>query len=91
MFIATTFRSLQHAKIFADIPGFPSTSVITGDDLQPDLLLQLSDISLYILDFTVGYESSLGSNAERKKQKYGELVQQLKNDYDKVNFVSRSK
>ena len=34
MFIATTFRSLQHAKIFADIPGFLSTSVINGDDLR---------------------------------------------------------
>ena len=28
--------------------------------------------------------------AERKKQKYRELTQQLKNDYDKVNFVNLS-
>ena len=90
MLIATTFRSLQHAKIFADIPGFFSTSVITGDDLRPDLLLSLSNKSLYILELTVGYESNLGSNAERKKQKYRELEQQLKNKYDKVNFVNLS-
>ena len=88
MFIATTLRSLQHAKIFADIPGFLSTSIITGHDLRPDLLLSLSNKSLYILELTVGYESNLRSNAERKKQKYRELVQQLRNDYEKVNFVN---
>ena len=65
MFIATTFRSLQHANIFTDIPGFLGTSVITGDDLRPDLLLSLSNKSLYILELPVGYESNLGSNAER--------------------------
>ena len=90
MFIATTLRSLQHAKIFADIPGFLSTSIITGHDLRPGLLLSLSNKSLYILELTVGYESNLRSNAERKKQKYRELVQQLKNDYEKVNFVNLS-
>ena len=90
MFTATTFRSLQHAKIFADIPGFLSTSIITGHDLQPDLLLSLSNKSLYILELTVGYESNLRSNAERKKQKYRELVQQLTNEYEKVNFVNLS-
>ena len=90
MLIATTFRSLQHAKIFADIPVFLSTSVITGDDLRPDLLLSLSNKSLYILELTVGCESNLGNKAERKKQKYWELTQQLKNDYDKINFVNLS-
>ena len=91
LIIATTFRSLQHAKIFADIPGFPSTSIIIGHDLRPDLLLSLSNKSLYILELTVGYVSNLRGNAERRKQKYRELVQQLKNDYEKVNFVNLSK
>ena len=39
---------------------------------------------------TVGYKSNLRSNAGRKEQKYRELVQQLKNDYEKVNFVNIS-
>ena len=38
----------------------------------------------------MGYESNLRSNAERKKQKYRELVQQLKNDLEKVNFINLS-
>jgi len=88
MFIATTTRLLQHAKIFADIPGFPSTSIITGHDLQPDLLCSLSNKSLYILELIVGYECNLRSNAERKKETYREMVQQLKKDYEKVNFAN---
>ena len=39
----------------------------------------------------MGYGSNLGSNAKRKKQKkYRELVQQLKSEHDKVNFVNLS-
>ena len=67
-FIATTFRSLQHAKSFASNPGFLSTSIITGHDLRLDLI-SLSNKSLYILELTVGYESNLKSNSKRKKQK----------------------
>ena len=78
MLIATTFRSLQHAKIFADISGFLSTSGITGNDLRPHLLLSLSNKSHYIVELTMGYESNLERNAERKKQKYKEMLQQLK-------------
>ena len=43
-----------------------------------------------MLELTVGYESNLGSKAERKKQKNRELAYQLKNDYDKVTFVNLS-
>ena len=74
MLNATIFRSLQHAKIFADIPGFPSTSVITGNDLRPDLLLSLFNKSLYTSELTVEYESNLENNAKRKEQKHKELV-----------------
>ena len=87
MFIAILFRSLQHAKTFVDIPEFLSISVITGDDLLPDLLLLLSNKSLYILELTVGYEPDLGSNAERQTKIQG---LQLKNDYYEVNFVNLS-
>ena len=33
LFIATTFQSLQQANIFVEIPGFISSSVVTGDNL----------------------------------------------------------
>ena len=65
------FRSLQHEKIFADIPRFISSSVITGDYLRRDLLLSISNELLYILELTVGFESNLKSNAERMQQNLG--------------------
>ena len=42
------------------------------------------------LELTVGYESNLRRNTRRKKQLYRELVQQINNDYEKVNFVNLS-
>ena len=41
-----------------------------------------------LLELTVGYESNLRCNPERKKQKYGGTGAATKNDYDKVNFVN---
>ena len=44
--------------------------------LRPDLLISVSDEWLYILELTVGFESNLRTNAERKAQKYRDLVLQ---------------
>ena len=43
--------------VFADIPGFISSSVIIGDDLRPDLLLSTSNEFLYILELTLGFKN----------------------------------
>ena len=93
LFLCSLQQHLDHCsmlRFFSDISGFLSTSIITGHNLRPDLLLSLSNKSRYILELTVGYKSNLRSYAERKKQIYRELVQQLKNDYEKVNFVNFS-
>ena len=49
------------------------------------LRILLQDHKIYVIIIII-----LGNNAERKKQKYWELTQQLKNDYDKINFVNLS-
>ena len=90
LFIAKSFQSLQHAKIFADIPGVISSSVVTGDDLRPDLLISISDEWLYILELTVGFECNLRTNAERKAQMYRDLVLQQSNKYTNVKFINLS-
>ena len=41
-FIAKTFQSLQHANIYDDARGSISFSIVTGDDLPPDLLPSIS-------------------------------------------------
>ena len=90
LFIAKSFQSLQLAKIFADIPGYISPSVLTGDDLRPDLLISISEEWLYILELTVGFESNLSTNAERKAQKYRDLVLQQSHKYANVKFINLS-
>ena len=89
-FISKFFQSLQHAKIFADIPGYISPFVVTGDDLRPDLLISVSEEWLYILELTVGFESNLRTNPERKAQKYRDLVLQQSNEYANVKFINLS-
>ena len=90
LFIAKTFQSLRLANIFADLPGFISSSVVAGDDLRPDLLLSISDEWLSIIELTVGFESNLKTNAERKVQKYRDLVQQQSNKYKNVKLINLS-
>jgi len=80
-FIAKTFQSIPSSTLYADIPGFTSPSVITGDSLRPDLLLHFQKKCLYIIELTVGFESNLAKNANRKKVKYLDLVNQLKDNY----------
>ena len=51
-------RYRQLGNIYADIPEFRNPSILTGDVYRPDLLLVTPDKSLYIVELTVGYETS---------------------------------
>jgi hypothetical protein len=55
--------------LYADLPGYISPSVLTGDELRPDLLITLENKCIYILELTVGFEFNLLANATRKRQK----------------------
>ena len=69
-FIASILKSVNHSNLYADLPSYISPSVLTGDELRPDLLITLEDKCIYILELTVGFESNLLTNATRKRQKY---------------------
>ena len=72
-----TLQSVHGYNLFADLPGFRSPSVITGDSFRPDLLLACSNNSiLYFVELTVGYESNLVSNIKRKRNKFQELMKE---------------
>ena len=64
-FISNNIPSQHFQNIFADLPGFPNPSIITGDTYRPDLLLMTKNNCLYILELTVGYETKLQNNIER--------------------------
>ena len=81
-FIAQALRPTINSKIFADLPGYNSPSIITGDAFCPDLLLSIFSDCLYILELTVGYESNRQKNVDRKQAKYKDLIA------EKVNTLS---
>ena len=58
-FIASILKSVNHSNLYADLPGYISPSVITGDELRPDLLITLENKCIYILELTVGFEYSV--------------------------------
>ncbi len=81
---------MERSKIYVDLPGFISPSVITGDELRPDLLLTIENKIVYILELTVGFETNLKTNSDRKHEKYLTLITDQENVYDEVKFVNVS-
>ena len=77
---------MKDASLFVDLLGVVSPSVITGDSVRPDLLLEVHDKCLYILKLTIGYETNLTSNIARKDRKYQNLTRTLRHHYNKVKF-----
>ena len=66
-----------------------SPSIITGDSLRPDLVM-VTDTSLYILELTVGFESNLQINSDRKKAKYHSLISDLTTTFSNIKFINLS-
>ena len=66
-FFATILQTVNNCEIFVDLAGFKNPTMITGDAYRPDLLLTTPNRSLYIVELTVGFESNLKNNVNRKK------------------------
>ena len=70
---------------------FRTQSLISGENLRPDLILfNRRKTILYILELTVGFESSLEVNSIRKSAKYLSLLKALRATYREVKFVNVS-
>ena len=89
-FNAQSLRAKHGIKLFSDLIGYLSPSIITGDTFRPDLLLILPSNCLYILELTVGYESNLYSISIRKEKKYRQLMLEQRSHYKAVRFVNLS-
>ena len=57
--------------------------------IRPNMLFSTAD-KLKNIELTVGFESSLTSNARRKELKYRSLVTDLSNDYYSIEFIKPS-
>ncbi|CAB3992729.1 Hypothetical predicted protein, partial [Paramuricea clavata] len=67
-------QTVDGSTLYADLNGFKSPSILTGDTYRPDLLLSCSNGSLYVVELTTGYETNLENNVKRKKDKYRERI-----------------
>ncbi|CAB4009860.1 Hypothetical predicted protein [Paramuricea clavata] len=89
-FIAQTLQPVNNSNLFVDLPGYKSPSIVTGDTFRPDLLLSINSDCLYILELSVGYESNLQTNVDRKRRRYEDLITQQKKQFKSVKFVNLS-
>ena len=89
--LSKSFSYFPEWSIYADLPSFPTPSLISGDTLRPDLILHNKHKNiLYILELTAGFESNLKVNSDRKLNKYKSLVFSLSSSYNAVHFVNVS-
>ena len=89
--LSKSFSYFPEWSIYADLPSFLTPSLISGDALRPDLILHNKHKNtLYILELTVGFESNLKVNSDRKLNKYKSLVLSLSSSYNAVHFVNVS-
>ena len=65
-FFASTLKSVEHFNLYADLPGYVSPSVLTGDELRPDLLITLENKCIYILELTIGFNEECTKYCIRK-------------------------
>ena len=78
------------AHYLQTLQNFPSPSLITGYSLRPDLVLVLDNASIYILELTVGFESSIMINSDRKTIKYHPVINHPHSSYAVVTFANLS-
>ena len=90
LFLANTFSSFKHCTVYADLPSFLSPCLVTGDSFRPGLPLLTENKILYILEHTIGFETNIQINSERKAAKYSTLISDVSPYYSKVMFINIS-
>ena len=76
-------------RIYADLEGYISPSIISGEDKRPDIIIVERD-TVYIFELTIGFETNISTNSERKKNNYSQMLEDLKSGYKEVKFVNLS-
>ena len=76
-------------RIYADLEGYISPSIISGEDKRPDIIIVERD-NVYIFELTIGFETNISTNSERKMNNYLQLLEDLKSRYKKVKFINLS-
>ena len=88
--MAKFITALKNVKVFAEIDKYMSPSILSGEDLRPDLIVVHQSKDIYVLELTAGSESNIRKNATRKNEKYETLSEELKLSYNEVTFINLS-
>jgi hypothetical protein len=89
-FLAETFKTTNPCRLYADLCGYKSPSI--NDIYRPDLLLITpNEDDLYVVEPTVGFESNLHNNVERKKAKCKDLIEDQRGHFSSAKFIHLSK
>ena len=80
-FITSSLLNVERSKLYVHLPGFISPSVITGNQLRPDLLLPIENEVLYMKFCT---------NSVRKHEKCLPLIADQKKKYNQIKFINVS-
>ena len=75
-------------RVYCDVDGFLSPTIITTEDFRPDLVIT-TNTNIYIVELTVGFETNIRKNEERKQSKYTDIINNLSKE-KKVLFVNLS-
>ena len=67
-------------QAFVDIAGYPNSSIITGNEQQPDFAI-VKDDNLLLLELTVGFETNIKKNFDLKAKRYQQLLAKLSNKF----------
>ena len=70
--------------LYVDLPDYLSPTMITGEDLRPDMVNCDNSGKWYVLELTCCYETNISKNISRKEQKYDQLIKDLSTTRDIV-------
>ena len=87
--IVKSNKSSEVRRIYADLEGYISPSIISREDKRLNIIIVERD-NVYIFELTIGFETNIGTNSERKMNNYSQLLEDLKSRYKKVKFINLS-
>ena len=88
--ISRFMMKIPGVTVYCDIESsdFHTPSVITGNEKRPDIVIMKEKLCM-ILELTVGFETNMQKNTERKELHYKDLISRLRRTYQ-VRFVNLS-
>ena len=88
--LLSSIDGLRGLRIFADIPGYPCPTVVTGTLKRPDVVIVYQEKIVIVLELTCGFITNVKENCARKIGKYNSTIVDLKKQFEKVTFVNLS-